>query len=540
MRLGTSFVITFSNSKDFEISNFQTGTMLFVSVVIHVSFVFNSSKFGIVNLSIMKSDCGDPASVSDTSPGMSTQDDIVKLLTAISSQMMQNYQDIQERLDNTELRLSQEINCLSQDHEDFKLETRSACQLIAGVNPVPSNNVLVGNNISSGNIPVPTVPTASQVSPSTSSVSQDSSGSAIGSMPASSPVDFQLQMMTMLTDTFSKLTPVLSDKGADMKADWPKFSGDSKKFCSWYLAILAQLSIPPWLDLYDTSINDVVSTTTNTTLNGKLYAKLLVSLDSQVLQNMMSRKHIRGNGLLLLKELVQTYRPRNVPEVIAAKTGEFWSHTKHLPNETVDSYYIHFHDLLDDLADADELISTKAVIHHFLFTLGSEFESIQNNFRIGLLPPEWQTQDWPTMLALCWDYSNSVNPQGLLKKDSSSDSGMSQAERAAWHKKVKQWFFNPAKYKSEMTVAQKLHVGKCLYHLTKSHATQDCFIKKDCEKLLAEKKDGVTTQSATGHLRHITEQDLEDDVEIEEPSDSLPTSHATVGLRRYSAGHTYK
>ncbi len=199
-----------------------------------------------------------------------------------------------------------------------------------------------------------------------------------------------------------------------MKADWPKFSGDSKKFRSWCLAILAQLSIPPWLDLYDTSINYVVSITTNTTLNGKLYDKLLVSLDSQVLQNMMSRKHIRGNGLLLLKELVQTYKPRNVPEAIAAKTGEFWSHTKHLPNETVDSYYNRFHDLLDDIANADEPISTKASIHHFLFTLGSKFESIQNNFRIGLLPPEWQTQDWPTMLALCRDYSNSVNPQGLL------------------------------------------------------------------------------------------------------------------------------
>jgi hypothetical protein len=157
-----------------------------------------------VNLSIMKLDCGDPVSVLDTSPGMSNQDDIVKLLTAISSQMMQNYQDIQERLNNTELRLSQEINRLPQDHEDFKLETRSACQLITGVNPVPLNNVSVGNNVSSGNIPVPTVLTESQVSPSTSSVSQDSSDSAVGSMPASSPVDFQLQMMTMLTDTFSK------------------------------------------------------------------------------------------------------------------------------------------------------------------------------------------------------------------------------------------------------------------------------------------------------------------------------------------------
>jgi hypothetical protein len=95
---------------------------------------------------------------------------------------------------------------------------------------------------------------------------------------------------------------------------------------------MAQLSIPPWQDLYDATTNNVVETTTNTTLNGKLYAKLLVSLEGQALQAMVSRKHIRANGSLLLKELIQTYIPRNVPEVIAAKTGEFWSNMKPAPH----------------------------------------------------------------------------------------------------------------------------------------------------------------------------------------------------------------
>jgi hypothetical protein len=95
---------------------------------------------------------------------------------------------------------------------------------------------------------------------------------------------------------------------------------------------MAQLSIPPWQDLYDATTNNVVETTTNTTLNGKLYAKLLVSLEGQSLKAMVSRKHIRANGSLLLKELIQTYIPRNVPEVIAAKTGEFWSNMKRAPH----------------------------------------------------------------------------------------------------------------------------------------------------------------------------------------------------------------
>ncbi len=134
-----------------------------------------------------------------------------------------------------------------------------------------------------------------------------------------------------------------------------------------------------------------------------------------MLQNMVSRRHLRGNGLLLLKDLVQTYCPTCIPKIIAAKTGDFWSQLKRFPQESVDNYYNCFHDLLDDLLEAEEPISTKSAIWHFIFTLGMEFESIQNNYRIGNLPTEWNTQDWPTLLVLCCNYSNSVNSQVLLK-----------------------------------------------------------------------------------------------------------------------------
>jgi hypothetical protein len=66
-----------------------------------------------------------------------------------------------------------------------------------------------------------------------------------------------------------------------------------------------------------------------------------------------------------------------------AKTSECWGHTKHLPHETIDQYYNRFHDLLENLCDADEPISEKNVICQFIFTLGSKFETIQNSFRIG-------------------------------------------------------------------------------------------------------------------------------------------------------------
>jgi len=37
--------------------------------------------------------------------------------------------------------------------------------------------------------------------------------------------------------------------------------------------------------------------------------------------------------------MVQTYKPRNVPEIITAKTVEFWGSMKRLPSESIDSYY---------------------------------------------------------------------------------------------------------------------------------------------------------------------------------------------------------
>jgi hypothetical protein len=153
-----------------------------------------------------------------------------------------------------------------------------------------------------------------------------------------------------------------------------------------------------------------------------------------VFQDMVSRKHLRGNGLFLLTELSQTYRPSHVPEVTAAKTVEFWSTMKRQSHESVDTYYNRFQSLLDDLEEAGEPIPRQSAIGQFLFTLGPDFGPIQNNFHIRLLPDSWKTTDWPMLLVLCRDYANSVRPQGH-KNESSNDTSF---DRAAHHKKVKQ------------------------------------------------------------------------------------------------------
>jgi len=218
--------------------------------------------------------------------------------------------------------------------------------------------------------------------------------------------------------------------------------------------------------------------------------------------------------------LVQAYRPSNVPEVIAAKTSEFWGQTKRLPHETIDQYFNRYHDLLDDLQEAEDPISTKSAIRHFIFTLGSEFETSQNNYRIGNLPAAWTTQDWPSILVLCRDYFNSIKPLGISHREFSSESTL---DMVAHKKKIREWFMNPTKYKKELDAEELKQSGKFIFHLTKSHPTCDFTVKKECDEFLVTKKPVVsaTTTSGTGQLRHVTEVFFEDAV----ADDTTPVSY---------------
>lgn len=209
------------------------------------------------------------------------------------------------------------------------------------------------------------------------------------------------------------------------------------------------------------------------------------------------------------------YKPHCVPEVIATKAAEFWGSTKRQPYETVDDYYNRFQELLSDFKDAEEPIPKKSAIWHFLFTLGSEFEPLQHNFCLGSIADEWKTQDWPTLLVLCRDFYNSVNLKGPLKRIRDTDSDrMSEAERTAHHKKIRNWFMNPSKFKSELEAEQKKHPGKCVNHLSKTHSMDTCAVKKECERILASRTTSQSTSSqsssSTGQLRHLTGDTFED------------------------------
>ena len=99
-----------------------------------------------------------------------------------------------------------------------------------------------------------------------------------------------------------------------------------------------------------------------------------------------------------------------------------------------------------------------------------------------------ETQDWPTLLVLCRDFYNSVNPKGPPKRGRDPESEkMSEEERTAHHKKIRSWFLNPSRYKSAIEAEQRKHNGKCIYHLSKTHPTSQGDVKKECDKLLLAK-----------------------------------------------------
>jgi hypothetical protein len=57
---------------------------------------------------------------------------------------------------------------------------------------------------------------------------------------------------------------------------------------------------------------------------------------------------------------------------------------------------------------------------------------------------------------------------------------------------VKQQFLHPIQYCKGIESEQKKHPGKFIYHLTKSHPTEERTVKKECDRIIADKSSGVT------------------------------------------------
>jgi hypothetical protein len=279
----------------------------------------------VSNLSIMESDCED---VKNSAMGPTKQEHPPDLNTFLSV--------IKNHIEDATLKMTFDFHhvIVSNDNfkqdiidanENFKREVQDELAELRALLHQHQNLIQSTIPIQPTTMPLPPVmiPSASNsgvsVVPTTAPVSSATNTS-------SSPVVMSTstdQVLLLLTESFTKMALALAEKNPDTKAEWPKFSGDPKNFPAWYLAVMTQLSIVPWHELYDSSRNDVVLTTTNTTLNEKLYSKLILALESNALQHVVSQKYLGANGLLVLQDLTQTYNPRTFLKLLQLRRQNF-------------------------------------------------------------------------------------------------------------------------------------------------------------------------------------------------------------------------
>jgi len=90
---------------------------------------------------------------------------------------------------------------------------------------------------------------------------------------------------------------------------------------------------------------------------------------------------------------------------------------------------------------------------------------------------------------------------------------------------------NPTRYRQEISSEQQKYPGKYIYHLSSTHSTANCNIKKECDRILASKRSesgdaSISSSSVTGQLRHLIDDSLEDAVESE-PRDEIEPCNDT-------------
>jgi hypothetical protein len=249
--------VSLSSNNQFENFEFEISKLSTVP-----SCHFPRHNLELSQFSTMEADCKDINNSSANDEAFQRQQEtIMNMLGAISSQMMTNLQNLQDQMLKTDEKLMKELQLMSQENENFKREVRaelvsSSSQRSSSCTPLSAVTAPVGS-------PAVVIPSSSSHLSSPASVVPSNSCSV---------TDFQTQLLTMLNDTFCKLSTTIGETKSESKSEWPKFSGDLKKFRTWYMSIMAQISLPPWRELYDCNTNDVVTSTTNELLNGKLYS----------------------------------------------------------------------------------------------------------------------------------------------------------------------------------------------------------------------------------------------------------------------------
>jgi hypothetical protein len=232
----------------------------------------SSHNFQISNLVTMEADCKDSTKMEERPSSIT---DMNMLFEALSSKFSSETDKI-----------TRNFQQVVDEHDDFRLEVRTELDELRRL----INTNCVSQKSSSTSTSVPVVSTSSIPQVSNRSEPQPVSTLSATLASTNSSQDLQTQMMLLMTESFSKLSTAFSEGKHETKSEWPKFNGDAKRFRSWYLGIMTQISLPPWQEFYDSVTHDIVSTMSNSSI---------LALEGSAYKNFVSRKHLRANGLLL-------------------------------------------------------------------------------------------------------------------------------------------------------------------------------------------------------------------------------------------------
>jgi hypothetical protein len=280
---------------EFEISKTVVFENLKQLTVDTTSLSHNSS---ISSFATMEADCTDNSASSKTMKQELV--DITQLFTALSHQIAQiasQNSDIQDKIRENETSFFTKFQEIIQDNVSFKTSIRNEIDELRCLLQAQKTSLL-GTSSAQMSPVLSTAPSVTPVLNTSTTLEVPSNVQAVSVTSSSvSTLDNQSQALQLIADSLSKLSMVVtSDKTNDTKMEWPKFSGNAKKFRTWHSTIVAQPAVTPWKELYSAT-NFVVTTTSNTVLNEKLYSKLLLALEDSVLQTIISRKHLCGDGL---------------------------------------------------------------------------------------------------------------------------------------------------------------------------------------------------------------------------------------------------
>jgi hypothetical protein len=115
------------------------------------------------------------------------------MLKMISGQMMTNYQELQDRLLQTELKFSQDLQRIQTENATLKQDLQAALQQNSLSQATPL--VSVPSPSSQGSV-------VQNTSTPSSSTNSNIASSTVTAVSTGSSPDFQIQMLSLLQDTF--------------------------------------------------------------------------------------------------------------------------------------------------------------------------------------------------------------------------------------------------------------------------------------------------------------------------------------------------